>query len=134
MYSPLQMAGDFPENFDRYPDAFQFIRNVPVDWDETHILEAEPGDYITIARKQKNATNWFIGGITDENPRKTILDLSFLPKNKRYEATLYQDGKQAHWNTNPTSYQIQKQLVHSDIKLPIQLAAGGGFAIQLTEK
>lgn len=134
MYSPLQMAGDFPENFDRYPDAFQFIRNVPVDWDETHILEAEPGDYITIARKQKNATNWFIGGITDENPRKTILDLSFLPKNKRYEATLYQDGKQAHWNTNPTSYQIQKQIVHSDTKLPIQLAAGGGFAIQLTEK
>lgn len=134
MYSPLQMAGDFPENFDKYPDAFQFIRNVPVDWEQTHILEAEPGDYITIARQQKGTTNWFIGGITDENPRKTTLDFSFLPKNKTYQATMYQDGKNAHWNTNPTAYQIQTQTVNSNTKLAIQLAAGGGFAIELMEK
>ncbi len=134
MYSPLQMAGDFPENFDKYPDAFQFIRNVPVDWEQTHILEAEPGDYITIARQQKGTSNWYIGGITDENPRKTTIDFSFLPKNKTYQATMYQDGKNAHWNTNPTAYQIQTQTVNSETKLPIQLVAGGGFAIELIEK
>jgi hypothetical protein len=134
MYSPLQMAGDFPENFEKYPDAFEFIKNVPVDWDETHILEAEPGDYITIARQQKNTTSWFIGGITDENARKTSIDFSFLPKNKNYQATIYQDGQNAHWNTNPTSYQILKRTVNSDTKLPIRLAAGGGFAIELMEK
>ena len=134
MYSPLQMAGDFPENFDKYPDAFQFIRNVPVDWEQTHILEAEPGDYITIARQQKGTSNWYIGGITDENPRKTTIDFSFLPKNKTYQATMYQDGKNAHWNTNPTAYQIQTQTVNSNTKLAIQLAAGGGFAIELMEK
>ena len=134
MYSPLQMAGDFPENFDKYPDAFQFIRNVPVDWEQTHILEAEPGDYITIARQQKGTSNWYIGGITDENPRKTTIDFSFLPKNKTYQATMYQDGKNAHWNTNPTAYQIQTHTVNSETKLPIQLVAGGGFAIELIEK
>ena len=134
MYSPLQMAGDFPENFDKYPDAFQFIRNVPVDWEQTHILEAEPGDYITIARQQKGTSNWYIGGITDENPRKTTIDFSFLPKNKTYQATMYQDGKNAHWNTNPTAYQIQTHTVNSETKLPIQLVAGGGFAIELMEK
>ena len=134
MYSPLQMAGDFPENFDKYPDAFQFIRNVPVDWEQTHILEAEPGDYITIARQQKGTTNWFIGGITDENPRRTTLDFSFLPNDKTYQATIYQDGKNAHWNTNPTAYQIQTHTVNSETKLPIQLVAGGGFAIELIEK
>ena len=134
MYSPLQMAGDFPENFDKYPDAFQFIRNVPVDWEQTHILEAEPGDYITIARQQKGTTNWFIGGITDENPRRTTLDFAFLPNDKTYQATIYQDGKNAHWNANPTAYQIQTQTVNSNTKLAMQLAAGGGFAIELIEK
>lgn len=93
MYSPLQMAADLYQNYEKYPDAFQFIKDVSADWDDTYILEAEPGDYLTIARKAKGKQEWYIGGITDENTREAVIDLSFLPAEKKYLATIYADGK-----------------------------------------
>lgn len=131
MYSPLQMAADLIENYKKYPDAFQFIKDVAVDWDSSYILEAEPGDYVTIARKAKNKKEWFVGSITDENPREATVDLSFLPKGEKFEATLYKDGKQASWNHNPKSYEISKQQVKSTQTLKIKVAPGGGFAISI---
>lgn len=131
MYSPLQMAADLIENYKKYPDAFQFIKDVAVDWDSSYILEAEPGDYVTIARKAKNKNEWFVGSITDENPREATVDLSFLPKGEKFEATLYKDGKQASWNHNPKSYEISKQQVKSTQTLKIKVAPGGGFAISI---
>ena len=133
MYSPLQMAADLIENYEKHLDAFQFIKDVAVDWDNTYILEAEPGDYITIARKAKDKNEWFIGGITDENPRKAIIDFSFLPKGKKYEATIYADGKDAHWKKNPKSYVITTRKVSSKTILKQQLAASGGVAISIKE-
>lgn len=129
IYSPLQMAADLPENYERYPDAFQFIKDVEVDWDETKILEAEPGDYVTIARKTKEKESWFLGAITDENPRKTEISLNFLTPGKKYKATIYQDGKDAHWEKNPKSYSIKTIEVTSKTKLKLNLASGGGTAI-----
>ncbi|EJL73300.1 glycoside hydrolase family 97 catalytic domain-containing protein, partial [Chryseobacterium populi] len=130
MYSPLQMAADLIENYKKYPDAFQFIKDVAVDWDASYILEAEPGDYITIARKAKNKNEWFVGSITDENPREATVNLSFLPKGK-FEAIIYRDGKNASWNHNPKSYEISRQQVNSGNKLKIKAAPGGGFAISI---
>ena len=101
LYSPLQMAADLPENYDAHPDAFRFIQDVPVDWDDTRVLEAEPGQYVTIARQQKGQPNWFIGAITNENARTTTLNLDFLPKGARYTATVYADAPDADWQTNP---------------------------------
>ena len=129
IYSPLQMAADLPENYERYADAFQFIKNVELDWDETVILEAEPGDYVTIARKTKGKESWFLGAITDENPRNTELTLNFLSPGKKYRATLYQDAKDAHWENNPKAYSIKTIEVTSKTKLKLNLAAGGGTAI-----
>lgn len=131
IYSPLQMAADLIENYKKYPDAFQFIKDVAVDWDSSYILEAEPGDYITIARKAKNKNEWFVGSITDENSREATVDLSFLPKGEKFEATIYKDGKQASWNHNPKSYEISKQQVRSTQTLKIKVASGGGFAISI---
>jgi len=131
MYSPLQMAADIIDNYDRFPDAFQFIKDVAVDWDDTKILGAEPGDYITIARKAKGKDEWFVGGITDENPRTSLVDFSFLDSNDDYVATIYEDGKDAHYVTNPQSYHIYKVLVNNKSKLNQKLAASGGFAISL---
>jgi hypothetical protein len=131
MYSPIQMAADLPENYERYPDAFQFIRDVAVDWDSTVYLAAEPGDYLTIARKKKNSPDWFIGAITDENARTSSIKLDFLPAGKSYEAVIYQDGKTADWKTNPKQYVITKQKVNSKSVIPLTLAPGGGTAIQL---
>ena len=131
MYSPLQMAADLIENYKKYPDAFQFIKDVAVDWDSSYILEAEPGDYITIARKAKNKDEWFVGSITDENPREAIVDFSFLPKGRKFEAIIYKDGKNASWNHNPKSYEVVKQQVKSNVKLPVMVAPGGGFAISI---
>ncbi|TRX36586.1 glycoside hydrolase family 97 protein [Flavobacterium sp. ZT3R18] len=131
MYSPLQMAADLPENYRRFNDAFQFIKDVALDWDNSYILEAEPGDYITIARKAKGKNEWFVGGITDENPRIATIDFSFLPLGNSYVATLYEDGKGAHYQTNPQSYNIRKVIVNSKTKLKQQLAAGGGVAISI---
>jgi hypothetical protein len=133
MYSPLQMAADMPENYNRFKDAFQFIKDVAIDWDTTHILEAEPGDYITIARKAKGKNEWFVGGITDENARTASISFSYLPKGKWYVATIYADGKDAGWNKNQQSYIIRKALVNSTSKLQQLLAAGGGVAISIKE-
>lgn len=133
MYSPLQMAADLYQNYEKYPDAFQFIKDVAVDWDNTYILEAEPGDYITIARKAKGKNEWYIGGITDENSRTTTISLDFLPTGKKYEATIYADGKDADWKTNPKSYKITTKKVNSKTKLKLNLAAGGGVAVSIKE-
>lgn len=131
LYSPLQMAADLIENYQKYPDAFRFIKDVAVDWDETHILEAEPGDYITIARKAKGKEAWFVGGVTDENARVATVDFSFLPKDGKYLATIYEDGKDADWQTNPKSYAIRTVKVNSKTVLKQKLARSGGFAISV---
>lgn len=133
MYSPIQMAADLPENYERFPDAFQFIVDVPVDWKKTKILKAEPGDFIITARQDRNSENWFIGAITDENPREIEIDLSFLD-NEKYEATLYCDDKDTHWESNPMLYKIEKKIVSRNDKLKIKMAAGGGCAISLMKK
>ena len=129
MYSPLQMAADLPENYERHLDAFQFIKEVPVDWQESKYLEAEPGDYLTVVRKDKNSESWFLGAITDENSRITELKLDFLSPNKKYQATIYQDGKEADWQSNPKSYAIKTLQVTSKSKIKLHLAKGGGSAI-----
>lgn len=130
MYSPIQMAADLPENYDKYPDAFQFIKDVPVEWDDTKILQAEPGDYIAIARKEKDKNNWYIGAITDENARTLSLKLDFLDAGKSYEATIYRDADKANWETAPEAYVIEKRRVNSRTVLNIRLANGGGCAIR----
>jgi len=131
IFSPIQMAADMPENYEAHPDAFKFIEDVAVDWDDTKILEAEPGDYVTIARKAKNTANWFIGGITDENARTSTVDLSFLDANKKYEATIYRDAEDGHYDSNPEVYVIEKKTVDSKTILKLKEAAGGGYAISL---
>ncbi len=131
MYSPLQMAADLPENYERFPDAFQFIKDVAVDWDDTKYLEAEPGDYITAARKAKGTNDWFIGAITDENSRTAKINLSFLDKNKKYTATIYADADNAHWEKNPMAYKIYTKPVTSEDILKIKLAEGGGCAVSI---
>lgn len=133
MYSPLQMAADIPDNYNRFPDAFQFIKDVAVDWDNSYMLEAEPGDYVTIARKAKGKAEWFVGGITDENSRIATINFDFLPKGKKYIATIYADGKDANWNKNPQNYNIKKVIVTSKTILKQYLAPGGGVAISLKE-
>ncbi len=131
MYSPLQMAADLPENYAPRMDAFQFIRDVAVDWDDTKILEAEPGDYLTIARKAKGKESWFVGAITDENSRTATVPLSFLDKGKKYVATIYKDAPTAHWKNNPEVYVIEKYLVDPTTTLSVRLADGGGMAVSL---
>lgn len=131
LYSPLQMAADLPENYEQHLDAFQFIKDVAVDWDDTRVLEAEPGQYVTIARQQKGSPKWFVGAITNENARTATIDLSFLPKGQRYTATLYTDAPDAHWKTNPEAYRISTQVVRSGAKLRLPLAPGGGCAVSL---
>jgi hypothetical protein len=129
MYSPLQMAADLPENYERYPDAFQFIKDVAADWDESKYLEAEPGDYLTIARKTKGKETWFLGAITDENARKAEIKLDFLTKGKKYKAIIYEDAKDADWKNNPIAYKISTIEVTSKSKIKLNLAPGGGTAI-----
>ena len=129
MYSPLQMAADLPENYEKYPDAFQFIKDVAVDWDESKYLEAEPGDYITVARKTKGKATWFLGAITDENTRKSEIKLDFLTKGKKYKAIIYEDAKDADWKNNPIAYKISTIVVTSKSKINLNLAPGGGTAI-----
>jgi len=131
MYSPLQMAADLPETYNKFMDAFQFIKDVAADWDETDILEAEPGDYITIARKAKNKNEWYVGGITDENPRVAHISFGYLPKGKNFTATVYADGKDASYDKNPQSYTIRKIKVNAKTVLKQPLAAGGGVAISI---
>jgi hypothetical protein len=129
MYSPLQMAADLPENYERYADAFQFIKDVALDWQDSKYLEAEPGDYLTVVRKEKNGERWFLGAITDENARKTEIKLDFLSPNKKYQAIIYQDGTDADWKNNPKSYAIKTIEVTSKSKIKLNLANGGGTAI-----
>lgn len=131
MYSPLQMAADMPENYEKHMDAFQFIKDVAVDWDDTKVLEAEPGYYITIARKQKGKDNWFIGAITNQNARSATVPLSFLDKGKKYIATIYADAPDADWKLKPEAYKITKIKVNSNTKLPLKLANGGGAAVSI---
>ena len=133
MYSPLQMAADLPENYERFADAFQFIKDVPVDWQESVYLEAEPGRYITIARKDKHSDNWYIGNTSNENGHTSELLLNFLDKNKKYEATIYADAKNADWQTNPKAYTITKQKVNAKTKLKLTAAKGGGYAIKISK-
>lgn len=131
MYSPIQMVADLPENYAKFDDAFQFIRDVAVDWDDSKYLEAEPGDYITIARKAKGIDNWFIGGKCDENGHKSVVKLDFLDEGKKYECAIYQDAKDAHYETNPKAYTIVRRTVKKGDVLKLQQAPGGGFAVSL---
>ncbi len=133
MYSPLQMAADFPENYDRFPDAFQFIKEVALDWDESRYLEAEPGDYVTVARKAKGTNNWFVGNVNGETVRDSKFKFDFLDEGKTYIATIYSDAKDAHFKTNPQAYEIRKVLVDKESKLSQFSAPGGGFAISVKE-
>ena len=133
MYSPLQMAADIPENYERFMDAFQFIKDVPVDWDETIYLEAEPGDYITIARRGKGTNDWYVGCTADENGHDTQLNLDFLQPGKQYIATVYADAKDASWDKNPQAYTITQGIVTNRSKLDLHAGSGGGFAISIKE-
>ena len=133
MYSPLQMAADLPENYNRFLDAFQFIKDVPVEWATSKYLEAEPGYYITIARKDKKSNNWFVGNSNGYNARTATVNLDFLEKGKKYEATIYADADNADYKTNPQAYKITKQKVTNKTKLQLKTAAGGGFGISIKE-
>ena len=133
MYSPLQMAADIPENYERFMDAFQFIKDVAIDWDETKYLEAEPGDYITIARRAKGTNDWYIGCTADENGHISKLTFDFLEPGKQYIATVYADAKDADWKDNPQAYTIRKGIVTGKSKLNLRAASGGGYAISIKE-
>ncbi|MEM9679952.1 MAG: glycoside hydrolase family 97 catalytic domain-containing protein, partial [Bacteroidota bacterium] len=134
IYSPVQMAADLVEHYEANPEPLQFIRDVGVDWEETKVLNGVVGDYVTIARRERNTGNWFIGGITDENALSLKFVLDFLDDNQDYEATIYKDGKDAHWDTNPLSITIEKQTLTSLSELNIDMAEGGGFAISLIKR
>ena len=133
LYSPLQMAADIVDNYEKRMDAFQFIKDVAVDWDKSLYLEAEPGEYLTIARKAKGKNDWFVGGITDEKARTTAVKLDFLEPGKKYVATLYADAKDADYKDNPTAYTIKKGIVTAKTRIAVKLARSGGFALSLME-
>lgn len=133
MYSPLQMAADLPENYNRFPDAFRFIKDVAVDWDDSKYLEAEPGEYITVARKAKGTNNWFVGNVCGEKGFTSNITFDFLEPNKTYVATIYSDKKDAHYKTNPQAYEIRKVVVTNKSKLVQRSAPGGGYAISVME-
>ena len=131
MPSPMQMACDLPENYERFPDAFQFIKDVPVDWSDSKYLEAEPNQYITVARRDKHSDDWYVGAITDDKARTATIDLSFLPRGGKYEATIYEDAPGADWKSNPQAYRIRTVKVKPGQKLKQPLAPGGGAAIRI---
>jgi glucan 1,4-alpha-glucosidase len=131
MYSPLQMAADLPENYEAHMDAFQFIKDVAVDWDDTKVLQAEPGDYLVMARKAKGSPNWFLGAITDEQARNFSQPLNFLDPGKNYVAKIYHDGPGADWQKDPMNYVIDSFIVNSKTMISLRLAPGGGTAISL---
>ena len=133
MYSPLQMAADLPENYNRFPDAFQFIKDVAVDWSDSKYLEAEPGDYITVARKAKKTGQWFIGNVNGDQVRTSNISFNFLEPAKKYIATIYADGKTADYKTNPQAYTIRKMKITSKSKLSQVSVAGGGYAVSIVE-
>lgn len=125
IYSPIQMAADLPENYERYPDAFQFIIDVPTDWEESVAVAGEVGDFVAIARKQRSGKDWYFGAISDELARSFELKLSFLDKGKEYVAKIYRDSADAHWDHNPYGFEIEQQTLNSDSMLGLKLAAGG---------
>ena len=127
------MAADMPETYEKFLDVFQFIKDVAVDWDDTKILEAEPGEYITIARKAKGTNNWFLGGICSEPGRTSQVSFNFLDAGKTYIATIYSDTPETNYKTNPQSYQIRKAVVTNKSKLSQPCAAAGGFAVSIVE-
>ena len=131
MYSPLQMAADLPEHYEKYDDAFQFIRDVPCDWSDSKYLEAEPAKYITVARKDKKSDNWFVGGKCNEDGHLTTLNFDFLDKGRKYEAIIYADAKNADYDKNPKAYTITRKTIKKGQTLKIKQAPGGGFAISL---
>ncbi len=133
MPSPMQMVCDLPENYERFPDAFQFIKDVPVDWADSRYLEAEPNRYITVARLDKHSDDWYVGAITDENARDAVIDFSFLPKGEKYVATIYEDAPGADWKENPQAYRIRTVKVKPGQKLKQRLAPGGGAAIRIVK-
>lgn len=133
MYSPLQMAADIPENYERFMDAFQFIKDVAIDWDESKYLEAEPGEYITIARKAKGTDDWYVGCTAGYNGHQSDLKLDFLTPGKKYEATIYADAKGTAWNNMPQAYTITKKKVTVNSKLKLTAGVGGGYAISIKE-
>ena len=130
MSSPLQMAADFPETYEKFMDAFQFIKDVALDWDHSYYLEAEPMEYLTVARKAKGEEKWFVGGTNGADPRTAEVDFSFLPAGK-YKAVVYRDAKDAHYRKNPQAYVIETKTVTPKTKMKIHEAAGGGFAISI---
>lgn len=133
LYSPLQMAADMPEHYEQYIDAFQFIVDVPVEWSESRYLAAEPGDYVVIARKDKNSEAWYVGGVSDDNARTMPLAFDFLDEGKEYVATVYADAKDADYATNPEAYVIYSGKVTTKSVTEIAMARGGGFAISIRE-
>jgi hypothetical protein len=133
MYSPLQMAADLPEHYEQFMDAFQFIKDVAIDWDESVYLEAEPGDYITVARKEKGTNNWFVGNVNGNEARTSNITFGFLDKDKKYMTTIYADAKDAHYKTNPQAYTIKTKKVTSKSKLSQVSVSGGGYAISIIE-
>ena len=133
MYSPLQMAADLPEHYEQFMDAFQFIKDVAIDWDESKYLEAEPGHYITVARKEKGSSNWFVGNVNGNNSRTSNISFDFLEKGKKYMATIYADAKNADYKTNPQAYTIRKLTVTNKSKLAQVSVPAGGYAISILE-
>ena len=134
IYSPVQMAADLIKHYEANPKPLQFIKDVGVDWSETKVLNGEVGEYVTIARKERTSGNWFLGSISDENSREIEVDFSFLDHNQLYEAKIYKDGKNAHWNKNPSDIEFQTVELQNTSKLKFYLAEGGGIAISIKKK
>ena len=134
MHGPLQMAADLPENYEKFDDAMQFIRDMAIDWDDSRYIDAEPGDYITVARKAKGSDNWFVGGKCDEQGHKVDVKLDFLDAGRKYEATIYADAKNAHYQTNPKAYVISRKTVKKGDVLKMTEAPGGGFVVSIMAK
>jgi len=134
LYSPIHMAADLPEHYEQHMDAFQFIRDVPTDWQDTRVLNGEVGDYATIVRKDRNSEDWYLGSVTDENGRTLEVPLSFLDKNRTYVAQIYRDGDDADWKTNPFAFVSETREVKRGDTLALKLASGGGAAIRFAPK
>jgi alpha-glucosidase len=130
IYSPLQMAADLPENYEQRPDAFQFIKNVPADWHDTKVLNGEIGEYITTVRKDRNSEDWYLGSVTNEEPRNFVFILDFLTEGESYVAQIYRDSEDADWETNPYGFVVDEIEVTSETYLEVNLAPGGGQAIR----
>lgn len=128
------MAADLPEHYEKYDDAFQFIRDVPCDWDDSRYLEAEPAQYITVARKEKGKDNWFVGGKTNADARTAVVKLDFLDKGRKYECTLYKDAENADYEKNPKVYTITRRTVKKGDVIKVKEARGGGFAMSIMAK